>query len=828
MANREHVRVVLQGADATREWRARNFGVRLDLCNVDLRGVDLRKADLRGADLRNADLSGNSWMGPDRGAWLWGADLSSADLSGANLTRAVLIGANLRGANLCGALFVFPDHDGVALKDVNLRGAILSDDTTLSPKWRRVHQIMTEGGEACDFTGEDLSQACLRGANFRGANLRQARLNGAFLQDANLSGADLSRAHVVSARLEGADLNGAELSGAILTRTFLSGAALRAANLTETDLAGTYLDGADLTQANLRGANLERSCLWGANLSGANLTGADLSSADLSTANLCDVSLGGTKFKGTRIGGTVFSACDLSETVDVDSVVHLGPSTLSTDTLTQSKGGIPTEFLRGCGFTTWQVLEAQLYGLDVTAEQFAETQSRVFQERNRGPLKARGVFISYSPADERLADKLYRWLWTEGVPVWLDRHDHVGRPRAIRRNDIVLLVLSESSIKSDWFENELDLTHRREEEGNRDVLCFVLGDKCCEDQITGTDDDGPANPLKTFQRKVKEVIRRKQKAKRVLDFSEGQADAADRQPGELLEGLAIYRESPSSAPSRHAAPPPPSAVADHVHFSVTAPLVMVAGKRYVIDVWTHLAEHRQQVLRLAREAQGGDEIRVKSKLGVEVVRGSRLSVQLGVRGLAVPEPEDTLSWYGEIANVSFPVEVPPDARADSYPGTAIIRANRVPLAKIHFVVTVGRCEARTPQAVATARQYASAFASYASRDREKVLARIQGMQKVLPDLDVFLDVVSLRSGQHWENRLVQEIIQRDVFYLFWSEAASKSPWVEREWRTALEHKGIEYIDPVPLVSPEDIAPPPELAGELHFNDWILAYMRGTN
>ena len=64
-----------------------------------------------------------------------------------------------------------------------------------------------------------------------------------------------------------------------------------------------------------------------------------------------------------------------------------------------------------------------------------------------------------------------------------------------------------------------------------------------------------------------------------------------------------------------------------------------------------------------------------------------------------------------------------------------------------------------------------------------------------------------------------------MFYLFWSKAASDSEWVEKEWRTALRFRGIDYIDPVPLISPKDVPPPEELGDELHFNDWVLAHMR---
>jgi hypothetical protein len=90
-------------------------------------------------------------------------------------------------------------------------------------------------------------------------------------------------------------------------------------------------------------------------------------------------------------------------------------------------------------------------------------------------------------------------------------------------------------------------------------------------------------------------------------------------------------------------------------------------------------------------------------------------------------------------------------------------------------------------------------------------------------MDIFLDVARLRSGDNWQLRLRDEIIRRDVLYLFWSAAAKASSAVTWEWKCALRERGIEFIDPVPLVSPEEVPPPPELAA-IHFNDWVLAYM----
>lgn len=114
----------------------------------------------------------------------------------------------------------------------------------------------------------------------------------------------------------------------------------------------------------------------------------------------------------------------------------------------------------------------------------------------------------------------------------------------------------------------------------------------------------------------------------------------------------------------------------------------------------------------------------------------------------------------------------------------------------------------------------SAFISYASQDRNRVAAIIQGMKKARPDLDVFFDVDSLRSGDDWELALREEIERRDVLFLCWSHFARESKWVNEEWRYAFEKKGIDGIEPVPIESP-DVCPPPEELRKKHFNDKLL-------
>jgi hypothetical protein len=265
---------------------------------------------------------------------------------------------------------------------------------------------------------------------------------------------------------------------------------------------------------------------------------------------------------------------------------------------------------------------------------------------------------------------------------------------------------------------------------------------------------------------------------------------------------------------------------DQVQFSVTAPASLTPGSSCVLDVWAHLEDQRREVLARAREALGGQEVRIRSKGVVLVAEGTLLTVHLSLPGFTVGEPEDFILWEGTIGNASFPVRVPPDREPGHYPGTVHVFAGALQIARVHFTVAVGPREAPADVLVAEVYRVRTAFASYASPDRDAVLARVQGIQKALPGLDVFLDVAALRSGQRWRDRLYAEVTGRDVFFLFWSAHARQSRWVDWEWRTALAARGIDYIDPVPLASPEEAPPPKELAEHLHFNDWVLAFRRG--
>jgi uncharacterized protein YjbI with pentapeptide repeats len=328
------------------------------------------------------------------------------------------------------------------------------------------------------------------------------------------------------------DLDGAYLDGAYLVGVWLGGADLGGA-----DLSFGQLGDADLTRVNLRGANLR-----GADLRRASLWGADLSGAHLSFAHLSDAHLSGADLSEARCGFTVFGDVDLSEAKGLESIRHEGPSTVGVDTLVRSRGRIPEAFLRGCGFTPWQIIEAGLYRTDLTPPDLADLQYRIFDAWTKGRSLINGCFVSHSWKDSRFVDTMSDRLIAEGINVWLDRRDAVaGRLqdqlwRAIQFHHVVILVLSADSVRSTWVENELDMAHQKEQAEGRAVLCPISLDDTWKAKVDAS--RGPGDPFRGLWRKLTEKL--------IVDFSGWEAGGFNEAFQKLLRGLKTnYGPTPS-------------------------------------------------------------------------------------------------------------------------------------------------------------------------------------------------------------------------------------------------------------------------------------------
>jgi hypothetical protein len=177
-----------------------------------------------------------------------------------------------------------------------------------------------------DLSGADLSVPVVPGRSLHGfENVRPlVELSGINLENADLKVANLESVALLNARLEGADLRGANLSESML-------------------------DESDLSEADLLGANLKSAELIGTTLRNTELSEADLSYSQLSQAVFDGTRLVKTRFMGSSVVNTLFARVDLSEAKDLETVNHLGPSSIGIDTIYESQGRIPEAFLRGAG-----------------------------------------------------------------------------------------------------------------------------------------------------------------------------------------------------------------------------------------------------------------------------------------------------------------------------------------------------------------------------------------------------------------------------------------------------------------------------------------------
>jgi hypothetical protein len=310
-------------------------------------------------------------------------------------------------------------------------------------------------------------------------------------------------------------------------------------------LIGADLGNADLYRAKLSDANLSKANLCCANLCRADLRGANLGAANLSDANLSCADLHHTDFRGANLSSvdltdaecwfTVFADVDLTTIKGIYSVDHDGPSDINIGTLFRSRGQIPEAFLRGCGLTPWEVLMAKAYDPALSPPQFAELQYRIFDAWTKGRTMINGCFISYSHADAKFVEKLRNRLIAEGVNVWLDRHDMVAGTiqdqvwLAIQVHHVALLVLSETSVQSDWVENELDMARAKERNEKRAVLCPVALDDAWKAKVDAK--GSPGDPSRALWRTLTQKL--------VVDFSGWKTEAFDEAFQKLVRGLKV-------------------------------------------------------------------------------------------------------------------------------------------------------------------------------------------------------------------------------------------------------------------------------------------------
>jgi len=288
-------------------------------------------------------------------------------------------------------------------------------------------------------------------------NLSGSELSGADLSEANLREAELSSADLSEVDLRKADLSSAVLWMTNFAKANLARARLRRADMNRADLRAANLFGADLHRAQLHKAQAGGAILSLAVVTNADLSEADLSNTNLSWTNLETADLSRTDFTGAAVHGTLFLDNDLSSAIGLETMLHGGPSRVGIETIYKSRGKISEVFLRGAG-----VPDDFISFVKSLADRTVEFYS---------------CFISYSTKDQEFAERLYADLQVNNVRCWFAPHDMAGGRKiheqideAIRLHDRLLLILSPTSIESEWVGTEIANARHLEVQEGKQIL----------------------------------------------------------------------------------------------------------------------------------------------------------------------------------------------------------------------------------------------------------------------------------------------------------------------------------------------------------------------
>ncbi len=220
----------------------------------------------------------------------------------------------------------------------------------------------------------------------------------------------------------------------------------------------------------------------------------------------------------------------------------------------------------------------------------------------------------------------------------------------------------------------------------------------------------------------------------------------------------------------------------------------------------------EEAQRTAMEAQArsgtNPEDAVLGRDAPTAAGAKELLVTLDLPGFELAERHATVAFGGEMAAASFLVGAP--AAPGVHRGLVRVVADGIPIDRLRVKVTVDEARDDAPRQLPEARgRVGRIFACFEREDRSTVLAFKRAAEAAGIQVDV--DVISRRRSAGWSESLIEEIPARDMLCLFWSEASSRSGWVDREWRAAIARKGPAAIHPVPLDDLSRLPLPADLA-----------------
>lgn len=262
---------------------------------------------------------------------------------------------------------------------------------------------------------------------------------------------------------------------------------------------------------------------------------------------------------------------------------------------------------------------------------------------------------------------------------------------------------------------------------------------------------------------------------------------------------------------------------EELQFSAHHPRALEVDTWRDLLVYAHLETAVEAVKIDAGEflgARAGEYGQSEASASRAIAPGTRIDLVPQGRGLEFQPPRAYLTWEDEWQRAGFKMRATEERAGHVVEGGVACYVGPLLIAEIRLPVVVIKpgeqlAPADDTQETRSAKTYRAVFASY-SHDDTAILESVEAAYKAL-GMDYLRDVMTLKSGQSWSDELLALIERADIFQLFWSETASRSPYVEQEWRHALslaDRKGPAFVRPVYWGKP--MPPVPEPLSHIHF------------
>lgn len=276
---------------------------------------------------------------------------------------------------------------------------------------------------------------------------------------------------------------------------------------------------------------------------------------------------------------------------------------------------------------------------------------------------------------------------------------------------------------------------------------------------------------------------------------------------------------------------------ENVQFTVYRPKKIQPIKWYPLLTFAHLSERPpdakedepdpiEEVQKQAKQILG-EQVDNYADLTQDsrqaVPRQGEITLVPQVPGIEFNPPSRSFLWTEAVHKEEFRIRASQQLDGKMAEGRiSVFLSGSIVLAEIGLRIKVDSREqyktSSIPYEHISSRAYRRIFASYSRKDLE-IVEEFEKYAHAVGD-EYLRDLVHIRTGEMWDERLIQMISQADIFQLFWSWNSIRSKFVEREWKYALSLKRSQFVrpvyweDPLPELKEENL--PPEELQKLHF------------